>query len=113
MDETILNTIYAIVGVSLLISWIIVVVQIVKIKIKLYDKSNLQDMMYEGEIAELAGDKTEALKWYYKALFWHWNDRYEFAKIDNKLDELVKELKSLYGDKIKKCDGPWPDRIKK
>jgi hypothetical protein len=112
MEDLILQTIYGIITTAMFICIIVITVQLIKIKKKLYDKSTVVDMMYEGEIAELAGDKTEALKWYYKALFWHWNDRYSFASFDNKFDDLIAELKSLYGDKIAKCGGQWPDRIK-
>lgn len=112
MEDYIMNAIYAVIGIFFLISWIVLLVQVIKIRKKLTDKDKTVDMMYEGEIAELAGDKTEALKWYYKALFWHWNDRYSFANFDNKFDDLIAELKSLYGDKIAKCGGQWPERIK-
>lgn len=65
MDEMILNSIYAIVGIALLISWVFVVIQIYKIKNKLYEKSCDESTQLKDEPKQYdkkAPDRSEELE---------------------------------------------------
>ena len=104
----ILNSIYAIVGFAYLVSWILLVVQVYKIKNKLLSQEKPEVLAYELKVAETAGNKQRASELCVRLLFHEYDKKFDLANSENNIDELKQEMKIKYYDRIIALGGTWP-----
>lgn len=111
MEDYIMNAIYAVVGISFLISWIVLLVQVIKIRKKLTDKDKIDDMIAEAEMCEMIGDNKQALRWLFKAIQLKWDSEIYFAQEYKQVGKLENDLKSKYLEAVERNNGKWPEKF--
>ncbi len=111
MEEYVKEAIYIIYGIALLISWIVLLVIVVKIKNKLYEKSTIPELLNEAELSEMVGDKQIALRYLYKVLITEWYAQVEARKILKEVGNLEVELRAKYQTLIERNGGKWPEKF--
>lgn len=110
METYELSILNVIISVALLITWFVVVAQVIAIKNRIAPKNSYIEAEHEAEIAKLSGDNEAAIKWYYRAIYYYWiSSSYHEPGAYSEL--FKKDIKNRYYDIITQAGGIYPTKF--
>ncbi len=113
MENTfnIFELINSIIAIILLITWFVGFKHILKISKKLHSTASLSTIKFEAEVAEYSGNNQKAAEMYIRLALLEYNERYEIALYENKVENLKSEIKLKYLDLIQRNGGKLPESL--